>query len=99
MPQLSDPIMDGHHVVVGDAVYDVLHGSGEVFEILVDKNFRVRFGAANVHHTYGESGHGVRYRARTLFWHNPIIAVPSKTDTGWQKIREICTAVVNTLRV
>lgn len=91
--------MDGATVNVGDRVYDTAYGPGVVEQLLVDSRFVVMFSTVSRRQTYSTSGTGVRFPTRTLFWHDPIIAVPAKDDTGWLKIQQICRAVVETLRV
>lgn len=94
----SNPIMDGSPVLVGDVVYDTLYGAGVVEQILVDNRFVVTFSGANLRHTYHDSGVGSRFKVRSLYWHDPVFAIPAKSDTGWQKIRTICLAVVAAMR-
>lgn len=91
--------MDGATLSVGDKVYDIAYGPGEVEQLLVDNRFVVVFSTVSRRQTYLTSGTGVRFPTRTLYWHDPIIAVPAKNDTGWLKIQQICRAVVETLRV
>ncbi|MFZ1491126.1 MAG: hypothetical protein WAS51_14405 [Ilumatobacteraceae bacterium] len=93
--------MDGYPVLVNDRVYDTQYGWGEVEQLLVDNRAAVVFtvGSKSLRHVYDANGVGTRFKTRTLYWHDPIIAVPAKSDNGWTKIQQICRAVVDTLRV
>lgn len=89
--------MDGSSVAVGDAVYDTIYSDGEVFEITLDNRIKVRFPDGR-EMTYTTAGVSVRFGARTLYWKDPVIAVPLKTDTKWDQARDLCTAIVGVLR-
>lgn len=90
--------MDGSPVLVNDAVFDTQYGTGEVEQILIDNRFTVLFSGLNRRVTYNGSGLSARFQVRTLFWHDPIIAVPAKSDANWLKIKQIATVLVSALR-
>ena len=89
--------LDGQAIAIGDTVYDVAYGSGQVTELLVDDRFRVRF-ADGSYHVYTPEGITHHFANKTVFWHNPIVAVPMKSDTLWGAAAAIAHAVVEALR-
>lgn len=91
--------MDGDVVLVGDTVFDVLFGTGTVTELLVDDRFRVKFPNKNQPMTYSTTGIGVRYSERTLYWHDPVITIPFKSEPKWLALRPVVTDLVNSLRL
>lgn len=90
--------LDGEQVVVGDFLYDTQYGRGQVEQLLVDNRVVVLFSGLNRRHVYNSEGVGTRFHVRTLYWHDPIIVVPAKSDTGWLKIQQVCLAVIAALR-
>lgn len=94
-------LMDGYEVAVGDRVFDLTNQWGTVEQLLVDNRFVVVFSEGTTYRriTYSTSGISSRFRARTLYWHDPILVAPAKPDTGWLKIQQVCRAVIDALRV
>lgn len=88
--------MDNDPVQIGDKMYDVQFGAGEVVELKVADRFRVRFAKG----TYTYEGTGIRVDAsvRTLYWHNPIVVLPAKDDIRWDEARRLCSALIKELR-
>jgi hypothetical protein len=89
--------LDGDSIELGDAVYDVVLGVGRVVEVFADGRFRVGFTARAV--VYTGTGHSKLNRGRTLYWHDPIVAVPTKSDSRWVLIKRLCAAVIAEVRV
>ena len=89
-------MLDNDPVEVGDKVYDLVFGTGEVSELKVDGRFRVRF--ATGAHVYDRTGIRVDANNRTLFWHNPVVTVPQKDDTHWSVARRLCEAMIAELK-
>jgi len=87
-------------VTVGDAVYDLIRGIGEVSRIDNTKSI--------IYITYNQSGDAeFAYNADgisetmaaqkpTLFWHNPVMFVPPKDMDGWQKLTETIVFINDT---
>ena len=90
--------LDGYDVNIGDKVFDVAHGIGDVMEMLVEDRFRVRF-ATGQYFAYDSTGTTKRYPRRTLYWHDPVISLPHKDDTKWSAAAAIGRAVVDQLRL
>lgn len=89
--------LDGDDVNLGDQVFDIVYGTGEVVELKVEGRFRVRF-AGNKFFVF--DGNGVRADAknRTLYWHDPVLVVPMKDDINWVQARGLCRAMIDKLR-
>lgn len=90
--------MDGSPVLVGDSVYDTAYGTGTVAELMSVDRFRVSFPQGRTY-VYSDAGVNTRFTIRTLFWRNPVIAVPAKNDNAWTAISAVCSAVVSAMRV
>jgi hypothetical protein len=91
-------LMDGDAIAVGDGVYDMLYGAGVVMEVLPQDRFRVKFQSKPYGLVFASNGVGVRYSHRTLFWHDPIIVVPTKNAGLWGLIRPVVTSFVSAAR-
>lgn len=63
-------------IFVGDVVYDLGYGSGTVVE--VNQTIRVHFTSLNQTWTYSSQGIRRGAKLRQLYFHNPILCVPSK---------------------
>jgi hypothetical protein len=90
--------MDGSPVRNGDTVYDVVYGAGQVVELLVDGRFVVALSGGARRITFTGLGFSKFSRARTLYWHNPVIITPSKDDSDWHRLRRIIGAMVSEMR-
>jgi hypothetical protein len=86
--------MDGAQVNVGDAVYDVILGTGTVTELTLDNRIKVRFSGVGREGTFTSGGVSGRWNARTLYWRDPVLVAPLKSDAEWARVRSICLAVV-----
>lgn len=90
--------LDGETVDLGDRLFDLVHGQGVVVETYALSNqFRVEFGN-DKRVVYDGVGMSRFFRTRTLYWHDPMIALPVKSDRGWLRIKNICAAVVREMR-
>lgn len=89
--------MDDADIVRGDTVYDVIWGAGAVYELLPDGRFVVSFPAGR-RQTYNSSGFSKHYKARTLYWANPFLAVPVKNEGKWALVRRLVAAIVQEVR-
>ena len=88
--------LDNDDIALGDKVYDVMYGPGEVVELKVEGKFRVRF--ATGMHVYDERGVRVDSKFRTLYWHDPVVVLPEKDDIRWALAKRLCTAMIEELR-
>lgn len=95
---MSAPTMDGEAVKIGDEVYDILFGTGTVYELTVDNRLKVRFSGVGREGIYNTSGVSGRWNARTLYWRDPVLVPPVKSDANWTRIRAICLAVITEFR-
>ena len=87
-------MISGENAVIGDRVYDVVHGYGQIVDtafnditVRFDNGIRITFDATG---SYG----GVR----RLYWHNPIVVEPSKDNKLWQTMRECLLSIYGYLR-
>lgn len=85
--------LDGSSVAIGDNVYGVGHGPGQVIELLTEDRFRVQFAAGSTY-TFGSDGVMARAQYRSLFWRDPVLAAPGKDETRWNRIVPIITAAM-----
>jgi hypothetical protein len=90
--------MDGSPVRNGDTVYDVVYGAGQVVELLVDGRFVVALSGGSRRIVFDERGFSKMSRARTLYWHNPFLIVPGKSDADWDRLRRVVGALVAEMR-
>ena len=89
--------LDGEAVGVGDSVYDMVWGPGTVAQLHVSGNFVVRFAGTRTA-TFTSAGVNTRYPGRTLFWRDPIVAVPTKDEARWTLIHQLVSGVVASVR-
>lgn len=83
--------IDGSIVEVGDQVYDVAFGLGEVTEVQeAEKRLVARFGERRF--SYNAQGLG-NFPMRTLYWRNPIQGPPPKDEATWNLYRKLTQAV------
>jgi hypothetical protein len=74
--------MDGYEILPGDAVFDLIYGTGFVHRIDAPQDvFYVRFGNRSL--GYRPSGVTDRTARRTLFWQDPMVFVPAKNAEVW----------------
>jgi hypothetical protein len=89
--------LDNDAIGLGDTVYDVVFGVGRVVEIFADGRFLVGFTSRRV--VYSSTGHSKMNRGRTLYWHDPIVAIPTKSDSRWLLMKRLCAAIIAEVRV
>ena len=88
--------LDNEPLLIGDRVFDIVFGIGTVDKILDQENrFWVIIGDRN--ESYDSNGNG-RFNVRTLYWHNPFIIAPHKSDAKWELMGRIIEAVSGILR-
>lgn len=74
--------LDNEIIFVGNKAYDIIYGYGEV----IGTNFgeiQMRFAdGRRISYNYkGEHG-----PVKRLFWHNPIVVLPTKNNDFWQML-------------
>lgn len=88
--------MDNELILPGDRVYDVVFGIGTVDKVLDGEN-RLWVALGNRIEAYDSNGNG-RFGVRTLYWHNPFIIAPHKSEAKWELMGRIIESVSNVLR-
>ena len=87
----------GEEIRVGDSVFDLAHGAGQVIELKEQEaKFVVAFGHRRF--VYGTNGVGPFRGRRTLYWSDNGLGIPMKNDVAWNVILEICKASSKVLR-
>jgi len=89
--------LDNEPVAVGDKVFDVCYGPGTVEELLVEDRFRVSF-SLNRFVVFNGDGIAARFPRRTLYWHDPVVAAPMKSDEHWGVLASICRSISDNIR-
>lgn len=80
-------LMDGEAILVGDFVFDMQHGGGAVTALHVpDGLLMVRFSSIPITFKYKENGVRDGASNRTLFWRNPVVIAPTKSETVWGEL-------------
>lgn len=77
--------MDGYKVEMGDRMYDVVEGWGEVISLgtKLELKFKVRS------YAFDDAGIRAGRSSRTLYWHNPAAVIPPKDGSKWNLITRI----------
>lgn len=88
-------ILDGYDVRVDDTVYDVAYGAGKVTHLADNGSITITFSDGR-QAGYLE-GRTRRFPQRTLYWKDPIVAVPPKDAKLWVCVKAAASAVANTL--
>ena len=85
------PLLNNEPVMENDKVYDLVLGYGTVVSLRFGE-IHVRF-ASGIRITYDGTGHygGVR----RLYWHNPVVVEPPKSQRGWDALTG-CIAAIKT---
>ena len=89
--------MDDFDVNIGDVVYDTAYGQGTVKAILTGNRFQVAFPDGR-NYVYTGAGVNSRFTVRTLYWRNPVFAIPEKDEDRWLHVQNVCRAVVSAIR-
>lgn len=91
--------LDNDTVNVGDSVYDLRYGNGTVVGFdMSRRTISVKFVTPNTTLNYEESGRRGEKFKRSLYWHNPIIAAPMKSDIFWREGISVARAAVDAMR-
>jgi hypothetical protein len=77
------PTLDGEAVSGTEPLHDVVYGPGVVVQTLTEARFRVYFAASGRTVTYDSLGVSYKLGVRTLYWKNPIVVIPPKSDAKW----------------
>jgi hypothetical protein len=80
------PTLDGEAVGGTDVLFDVIYGPGTVVQTLTEGRYRVYFPSSGRTVTYDSVGTSYKLGVRTLYWKNPIISIPPKSDAKWALI-------------
>lgn len=76
-------LLHGEEVRVGDNVFDVSATRGPgIVSLITRRGMEVRFPSGPMA-TYNSEGKQLGNSRATLFWHDPIIAVPVKNHAAW----------------
>lgn len=88
--------MDGDDIQPGDAVFDIVYGPGFIHRIDTHAQaFFVRFGNRSA--GYRPDGVSDRAQRRTLYWQDPVVFVPSKSQAKWQLLLRMVRALWRTI--
>lgn len=83
--------LHGYPAKVGESVYDLVWGTGTIAEVLPDARLRVTFATRD--YVFNDAGQSRSVQRPTLYWHNPVMIVPQKSEPVWNKTVRICRAV------
>lgn len=91
--------LHNEQVVKGDRVYDLMEKDGQV-TVVGESEITVRF-ANSRSYSYNKTGKRMgNVPARLpvlLYWHNPIVVVPAKSEKIWGALKEILFSAKDTL--
>lgn len=88
--------MDNELILIGDRVHDVIFGVGTIDRI-IEAEDRFWVLVAGRSECYDSRGNG-RFGVRTLFWQNPFIIAPHKSDAAWELMGKLIEAISIILR-
>jgi len=77
-------MLDGVEVNVGDTVFVLGIGYGNVNSVSADGSFKVKIGRATQEYRDG----GMIGNVRKVYWHDPLFIVPPKDATLWATFKE-----------
>lgn len=83
------PLISNENVSVGDRVYDLTQGYGNVIDLTFG-DITVRFDNG-VRITFDKTGSYAGIRR--LYWHNPIVVEPPKSGTLWGTLKTCLLAI------
>ena len=76
---MTEIMMDGEPLEVGDEVYCLLHGKGKVSNINKKVTFSIEVAFSNRYYSYTNTFKGwTNHENRTLYWQKPEIVPPPK---------------------
>lgn len=85
--------LDGFEVLVGDSVYDVAMGAGQVVSLRdLNDRFEVRFSDGRSC-LFSTSGIGPFIQRRSLYWCDPVTFIPSKDPKRVRIMRDLSLAI------
>ena len=77
-------MLDGVEVNIGDKVFVLGIGYGDVKSVSADGSFKVKIGRATQEYRNG----GMIGNVRKVYWHDPLFVVPPKDPTLWATFKE-----------
>lgn len=86
-------MLHGEPVAVGDAVYDILRGAGFVERLRPDGKFEVRFTTTRMLRVFQQDGRPSPGDPTLLYWHDPVVFIPTKSETAYVQQRNIALAI------
>jgi len=87
-------MIDGVKVNIGDTVYVLGIGSGQVTKVSSDGGFSVRTGSGEASYRSG----GYVANKRRVYWANPIFITPPNDPVLWRAFTELSTDLYNKLQ-
>ena len=78
-------------IVQNDRVYDLTRGDGLVLAV-GNRTFTVEFGGGK-QKSYNELGIASDSGRASLYWHDPVTVKPPKSNTEWQKQKDVFAAI------
>lgn len=92
---MTEVLMDGYKVEVGDRIFDTRFGWGTVF--LTQPGFvSVEF-PKNLRYKYTNEGRRGKL-PRSLFWQDPVVGAPPKDEFRWNEAKRLMGQVIATFR-
>lgn len=88
------PLLDTSTISLGDTVFSMGYGSGKVVELLTADRYVVRFEVNGKRVAYEGNGVQVRMPYRSLYWADPIVALPKKGTTRWNRLKPVMAELV-----
>ena len=90
--------MDGSTVYIGDRVFDLKHGWGDVIEVS-NNGFSAAHGPKRIRYVGdGISSTNITTKNRTCYWHEPMIIAPTKGIDDWRANKELISSFFASLR-
>lgn len=90
--------LHGEPINIGDIIFDVsaTRGIGRVVN-LTRKGIEVQFGNGGPRIMYKEDGAQLGKSRATLFWRDPILIVPIKSEPLWEHQKKVAIAIRDAL--
>ena len=85
-------------VAAGDRVHDIVRGPGAVERLRPDGRIEVRFSIQRSLRVFDAAGRTSASDPITLYWHDPIVFVPEKSEAGYVQQRALAAALRDALR-
>lgn len=90
-------MLHGEPVAAGDPVHDILRGAGFVERLRPDGKIEVRFTTHRSLRVFQPDGRTAASDPVTLFWHDPILFVPLKSEAAYVQQRNIAGSIRDAL--